>query len=118
MRSGTRLRYRRAAKYLTGDVDVCYLCGYNTPDEIHHTSYFPERTVAVCESCHSYIHSDSDTGLEPDEPRPDDYEKTRRRQERNEKYHSRLWQTKARLRVESGGTPLRDEPGHNEVKEL
>lgn len=115
MMSGTRPRCRRAAKYLSGDVDVCYLCEYNTPDEIHHTSYFPERTVAVCESCHAHIHSDTETGLEPDEPRPDDYEKTRRRQEANEKYHSSRWQTRARLKVESGGTPPRDEDGYQEV---
>ena len=73
---------RRAAKYVRGGFRVCYLCGTNSPDEVHHTSYFPEECVAVCASCHSYIHTDStDTGLEPDQRRPQGYEKTRREQE-------------------------------------
>lgn len=75
---------RRAAKYVKGGFEVCYLCGYHTPDEIHHTSYFPEECVAVCSACHGEIHSDySDTGLEPEQKRPDDYEKQRRRAEAN-----------------------------------
>lgn len=118
MKGGTPLRRRRAAKYLTGGLDVCYLCGYNLPDVIHHTSYFPEKTVAVCESCHGYIHSGSDTGLEPDEPRPDSYEKIRRRQEKNEKYHSQAWHTKARLRLDSGGAPPRDEDDPSNYEEV
>lgn len=75
---------RRSAKYVEGGFRVCYNCGYNTPDEVHHTSYFPEECIAVCSGCHGYIHSDNyDGSLEPDQPRPDDYEKQRRRAEAN-----------------------------------
>jgi len=99
MTDGTPIRRRRAAKYVRGGFRVCYLCGYNTPDEIHHTSYFPEEAVAVCEGCHSYIHSSADTGLEPDEKRPNGYETTRRRQEKEEVDYSRAWQARVKQRL-------------------
>lgn len=74
---------RRAAKYVEGGFRVCYLCGYNTPDEIHHKSYFPEECVALCHSCHGHVHSDTYEGsLAPSIARPSDYEKTRRQQEK------------------------------------
>lgn len=72
---------RRAAKYVKGGFSECYVCT-KRPEEIHHTSYFPEECVAVCTSCHGHIHSDDYRGdLAPDQPRPDDYEKQRRRAE-------------------------------------
>lgn len=72
---------RRAAKYVKGGFSECYVCT-ERPEEIHHTSYYPEECVAVCTTCHGHIHSDDYSGhLEPDQPRPDDYEKQRRRAE-------------------------------------
>lgn len=122
--SGTPIRRRRAAKYVRGGFRVCYLCQYEKPDEIHHTSYFPEEAVAVCSTCHKDIHrSDTDTGLEPDEPRPDDYEKTRRRQEAEEKpewQKTRVWQSDTKMKLElnsrAARAPFRDLP-HPEVEE-
>ena len=98
--TGTTLRERRAAKYVDGGFEQCKLC-MSEPDEIHHTSYFPEEAVAVCSSCHSHIHAGDFPGLQPDSKRPEDYEKVRRRQERVEKYTSRRWQVRRRMELDS-----------------
>lgn len=72
---------RRASKYVKGGFSECYVCTEH-PDEIHHTSYYPEECVAVCSSCHGHIHSDGYRGdLAPSRPRPEGYEKERRQAE-------------------------------------
>lgn len=122
MSGGTPIRRRRAAKYVRGGFRTCYLCGYNTPDEIHHTSYFPEEAVAVCQGCHSHIHSDASSGLEPDEPRPEDYEKRRRRMEKEGWYHDHSWQNAVRNKlyansISASGPGWTGELPHPEVEE-
>ena len=105
-RTGTRIRKRRAAKYVRGGFLECYIC-LDSPDEIHHTSYFPEEAVAVCKTCHAGIHSDEDNGLshlQPDTSRPEDYETRRRRQEKVERYNSRSWQMNMRLKLAANST--------------
>lgn len=43
-------------------VEYCVLCGKKNTEEYfgilktHHISYFPERTILVCASCHQSIH--------------------------------------------------------------
>lgn len=111
MNAGTPIRKRRAAKYVRGGFRTCYHCGFNPPDEIHHTSYFPEEAVAVCEGCHSHIHSNANTGLEPDEQRPENYETIRRRQEKQERYNSRSWQINRKLKLDANHTAANSSRG-------
>ena len=82
---------RRSADYLRDDADPseCYGCGASGVGlYVHHVSYFPETTVPVCSTCHGKIHSDTEqfASLQPDQERPADYEKHRRREERMEKH--------------------------------
>lgn len=82
--SKKRILERRASNHLREDSvpGICYLCGSNTADQLHHTSYFPEETIPICSSCHSEIHNQSldiSDELTPElSYRPDDYEKMRR----------------------------------------
>lgn len=63
--------------------DRCYVCGGES-DVYHHLSYFPEKTIRVCHSCHNEIHGNSYDWLEPEESRPDNYTQIRNKQYRAE----------------------------------
>jgi len=95
MTGHTRVRDRRSAKYCRGSFDSCYLCD-SEPTQLHHVSYRPEETIAVCSSCHASIHSNTppDDSLVPDNPRPEEYEKSRRAEEREEKALDRFREKK------------------------
>ena len=101
MSDGTPIRRRRAAKYVRGGFRQCYLC-LSEPDEIHHTSYFPEEAVALCETCHRAVHNqDMGSHLEPDRSRPEGYETTRRQQEKEGVYRDRSWIITHRMKLEA-----------------
>lgn len=56
------------------DPDGCTLC-HRDYDEHHHTSYRPEKLMAVCDTCHNRIHHEPGyyDELQPNDTRPHDY---------------------------------------------
>lgn len=56
-------------------INDCYCCDYRGPTDTHHASYYPERTVEVCPSCHRKIHQCDGfhDELKPESERPADY---------------------------------------------
>jgi ribosome-binding protein aMBF1 (putative translation factor) len=40
---------------------ICEICNQNEVTQKHHVTYFPEKTMGVCDDCHEWIHSDDNT---------------------------------------------------------
>lgn len=73
--------YNCGSEYVTPISDMgaavgCELCGSTDLIEEHHTSYFPEKTMSLCASCHNRVHKSDGfyDELKPDISRPDNYE--------------------------------------------